>query len=82
MAYFAQLDSDWVVQQIIAVHDSVLLGDNGTTCEWLGVQFCQQLYGPGHNWLQVTYPEVRYKVTPGIGYRFDPVLHEFFPPTI
>jgi hypothetical protein len=80
MAHFAQVDRDWVVQQVIVVANSVLLNEQGVECDWLGEQFCQSLYGDHTKWIQTSYNGNRYKNFAGIGYRFDPSRHAFIPP--
>jgi hypothetical protein len=80
MAHFAQVDSDWVVQQVIVVVNSILLNEQGIECDWLGEQFCQQLYGSHTKWIQTSYTGRKYKNFAGIGYRFDPYRHAFIPP--
>jgi hypothetical protein len=80
MAHFAQLNENWVVQQVIAVDDSILLNQQGLECDWLGEQFCQSLYGPYTKWIQTSYNGSKYKNFAGIGYTFDPYRNAFIPP--
>lgn len=80
MAHFAQLDKNWVVQQVIVVNNSILLNEQGVECDWLGEQFCQQLYGAHTKWIQTSYNGNKYKNFAGIGYTFDPHRNAFIPP--
>jgi hypothetical protein len=80
MAHFAQVDENWVVQQVIVVNNSVLLNEQGIECDWLGEQFCQSLYGVHTKWIQTSYNASKYKNFAGIGYTFDPYRNAFIPP--
>jgi hypothetical protein len=80
MAHFAQVDENWVVQQVIVVNNSVLLNEQGIECDWLGEQFCQSLYGAHTKWIQTSYSGKKYKNLAGIGYTFDPYRNAFIPP--
>jgi len=80
MAHFAQIDENWIVQQVIVVNNSVLLNEQGIECDWLGEQFCQSLYGTHTKWIQTSYNGKKYKNFAGIGYTFDPYCHAFIPP--
>jgi hypothetical protein len=80
MAHFAQVDSNWVVQQVIVVDNSILLNEQGIECDWLGEQFCQQLYGAHTKWIQTSYNGNKYKNFAGIGYTFDTQRNAFIPP--
>lgn len=81
MAHFAQVDENWVVQQVITVNNSVLLNGQGVECDWLGEQFCKALYGTHTKWIQTSYNGNKYKNFAGVGYRFDPNLNAFIPPS-
>ena len=80
MAHFARVDENWVVQQVIVVNNSILLNEQGIECDWLGEQFCQQLFGTHTKWIQTSYNGNKYKNFAGIGYTFDPSRHAFIPP--
>lgn len=80
MAHFARVDESWVVQQVIVVHNSVLLNEQGIECDWLGEQFCQKLYGAHTKWIQTSYNGNKYKNFANIGYTFDPHRNAFIPP--
>ena len=80
MAHFARVNSDWVVQQVVVVNNSILLNEQGLECDWLGEQFCQQLYGAHTKWIQTSCNGNKYKNFAGIGYTFDPHQNAFIPP--
>jgi hypothetical protein len=80
MAHFAQVDTDWVVQQVIVVDNSILQNEQGIECDWLGEQFCQSLYGAHTKWVQTSYNGNKYKNFAGVGYTFDPYRNAFIPP--
>ena len=80
MAHFARVDNDWVVQQVIVVNNSILLNEQGIECEWLGEQFCQQLFGTHIKWIQTSYNGNKYKNFASIGYTFDPHRNAFISP--
>lgn len=80
MAHFAEINDQWIVQRVIAVNNAVLLNEQGIECEWLGEQFCQQLYGAHTKWVQTSYNESKYKNYAGIGYTFDPYRSAFIEP--
>lgn len=80
MAHFARINTDWVVEQVIVVNNDVLLNEQGIECDWLGEQFCQQLYGAHTKWIQTSYNGNKYKNFAGVGYTFDSYRHAFIPP--
>jgi hypothetical protein len=80
MAHFARVSNDWVVEDLIVVSNAVLLNEQGIECDWLGEQFCQQLYGAHTKWIQTSYNGNKYKNYAGIGFTFDPHRNAFIPP--
>ena len=54
MAYFAKLNSNNIVEQVISIHNNELL-DNGVESEEKGITFCKSLYGQDTNWKQTSY---------------------------
>lgn len=80
MAHFAQIDANWIVEQVIVVDNSILFNEQGVECDWLGEQFCQQLFGAYTKWIQTSYNKSKYKNFAGIGYTFDPNRDAFIPP--
>lgn len=80
MAHFARVNKDWIVEEVVVVSNNVLLNEQGIECEWLGEQFCQQLYGAHTKWIQTSYNASKYKNFAGVGYSFDPYRHAFIPP--
>lgn len=80
MAHFARVNKNWIVEQVIIVNNDVLLDQHGIECDWLGEQFCQQLFGPDTKWIQTSYNGQIYKNFAGIGYTFDPHRNAFISP--
>jgi hypothetical protein len=80
MAYFARLDEQYVVQEVIKLNNDVLLDQYGFECEWLGAQQCAELYGPGSIWVQTSFNSSIRKNYAGIGYTYDPQRDAFIPP--
>jgi hypothetical protein len=77
MAYFAQLDEDNIVVNVIKVEDSDCLLD-GIENEETGIAFCNSLI-PGI-WIQTSYNDRIRKNYAGIGYSYDSELDAFIPP--
>lgn len=77
MAYFAQLNDENIVTQVIAVANEELL-DNGIESEAKGIAFCQSLLGG--NWKQTSYNNRIRKNYAGIGYTYDSTRDAFIPP--
>jgi len=80
MAHFARVNENWIVEQVIAVKNEVLQNNLGIECDWLGEQFCQQLFGQDTKWIQTSYNGRIYKNFAGIGYTFDPHRNAFISP--
>jgi len=77
MAYFAQLNSDNVVINVIRVQNSVIQDLPFPESEPIGVAFCQSLYGDDTIWKQTSYNANFRDLYAGIGYTYDPVLDIF-----
>ena len=90
MAYFAQLDENNVVLQVLALDNSLLLDAEGQEQEELGVQFLKNLLGQETTWKQTSYNThanehllggVSFRKNyAGIGYVFNAQLDAFIPP--
>jgi hypothetical protein len=78
MAYFAEIDSNNVVQRVIVVANEDTVDANGNESEAVGVAFCQSLFGG--NWKQTSYNGNIRKHYAGIGYTYDAALDAFIPP--
>lgn len=81
MAHFAQLDSNDVVTQVIAVSNDELM-DNGVESEAKGIAFCQSLFGADTRWVQTSYNSKFRGVYAGIGYTYDADKDVFVAPPI
>lgn len=60
MAYFAQLDSNNVVQQVISINNDILL-ENGIELEIKGINFCKSLFGQDTNWKKTSFNTIEGK---------------------
>lgn len=79
MAYFAQLDQNNIVTQVIVVHNNELL-DNGTESESKGIDFCKSLYGADTVWKQTSYDGSFRRNFAGIGFLYNQLRDAFIPP--
>ena len=79
MAYFAKLDGNNVVLQVISVHNNELLQD-GVESEAKGMQFLVDLFGENANWKQTSYNNRIRKNYAGVGYIYDAQRDAFIPP--
>jgi len=71
MAYFAQIDADNIVVQVLAVPDAQ---------EHRGQDFLASDLQLGGNWIQTSYNHRIRKQYAGIGYTYDPVADVFVAP--
>ena len=79
MAYFAQLDDDDIVVQVIAVSNNDAPDPAPAHSEPLGQAFIASL-GLAGSWVQTSYNGTFRKNYAGIGYRYDAVRDAFIPP--
>jgi hypothetical protein len=79
MAYFAKLDTDNNVLEIISVNNNDLLQD-GVESEAKGIQFLVTLFGENANWKQTSYNNRIRKNYAGIGFTYDETRDAFIPP--
>ena len=77
MAYFAQLDQNNFVTQVIAVNNETIDYLPFPDSEPVGVAFCESLYGADTIWKQTSYNNNFRGVYAGIGYSYDPVQDIF-----
>ena len=54
MAHFARIENG-IVNQVIVINNEVILDENGTEQESIGIDFCKSLYGPHTEWVQTSY---------------------------
>ena len=89
MAYFAKLNLENIVEQVISVNNNELL-DNGIESEAKGIAFCKSLFGQETNWKQTSYNTYggvhKLGGTPfrknfaGINFNYDEQRNAFIPP--
>ena len=88
MAYFAQLNEENLVTQVIGVANQEILNEQGQESEQKGIDFCTNLLGG--TWKQTSYNTQSGQHTlggtpfrknfAGIGYTYDETLDAFVPP--
>jgi hypothetical protein len=79
MAYFAKLDENNVVLEVLAVNNNELLQD-GVESEAKGIEFLVNWSGGYTNWKQTSYNGKIRKRYAGIGYIYDAQRDAFIPP--
>ena len=80
MAHFAQLNDTAVVLQVVVVNNETIQNLPFPDSEFVGVTFCQSLFGDATVWKQTSYNASFRKNFAGIGYTYDPVLDAFIAP--
>jgi hypothetical protein len=55
MAYFAKLNNNNIVENVISINNAVITDANGVEQEQLGVDFINQLYNTNDVWKQTSY---------------------------
>jgi hypothetical protein len=80
MAYFAQIDDNNIVIQVIRVNDSDCQNSDGFEDENVGIDFCKSLIGQETNWKQTSYNAKIRKHYAGIGYIYDEENDVFYAP--
>jgi hypothetical protein len=80
MAYFAELDTNNKVIQVIAVNNDVILDENNFEQESIGIEFCKSLYGQDTNWIQTSYNKNIRREYASIGMFYDPTGDQFIHP--
>lgn len=80
MAYFAKLDQNSVVTEVIAVNNETIDYLPFPESEPVGIEFCQSLFGLDTIWKQTSYNSNFRGVYAGIGYSYDPSQDIFIPP--
>ena len=78
MAYFAKLDENNVVTQVIAIANSETADANGVEKEYIGAAFCERLFGG--TWKQTSYNNNIRKNYAGIGFTYHEDIDAFVPP--
>jgi hypothetical protein len=79
MAHFAKLDSDNKVVHVSVVDNDVILTEDGTESEELGIEHLLLIHGPS-TWKQTSYNSNFRKNYAGIGFTYDETLDAFIPP--
>jgi hypothetical protein len=80
MAYFAKLNSENIVENVISINNVVITDANGVEQEQLGIDFINQLYNTNDTWKQTSYNNNIRKNYAGIGYTYDETRDAFIAP--
>ena len=80
MAHFAKLGVGNIIEQVIVIHNSVIIDSNGVEQEQLGVDFINKLYNTRDVWKQTSYNRNFRKNFAGTGYKYDQQRDAFIPP--
>ena len=80
MAHFSELDQNSIVLRVIVVSNDMLLDENGTESEAVGIAFCHSLFGVDTIWKQTSYNANFRKNYAGIGYVYDAARDAFIAP--
>ena len=78
MAYFAKLDENNVVTQVISIANSDTADASGVEKEHIGAAFCERLFGG--TWKQTSYNNNLRKNYAGIGFTYHEDIDAFVPP--
>jgi len=79
MAYFAKLDDNNVVVEVISVNDSEIKDADGNESEEIGIQWCRNWSGGWQNWKQTSFNARIRKNFAGIGSFYDHQRDAFIP---
>lgn len=79
MAYFAKLDSNNIVTEVIKIDNSVMLNVDNTESEQKGKDYLNSLLGTA-TWVQTSYNDNFRKQYAGIGYSYDSAKDKFILP--
>jgi hypothetical protein len=80
MAHFAQLDENNIVTQVVVINDEDITDDNGVEQEFIGVEFCQSIFGQNTVWKQTSYNGNIRKNYAGIGDTYKEDIDAFIGP--
>jgi hypothetical protein len=78
LAHYAALDENNVVTQVIVVDNKDCSDANGVEKEYIGVAFCERLFGG--IWKQTSYNGNIRKNYAGLGYTYNADIDAFVPP--
>jgi len=72
MAHFCKINSQNIVELVVVVDNSVLLDENNTEQEFLGIEYLKSIYGQNTNWVQTSYHGNFRKLFAGTGFIYKP----------
>ena len=80
MMYFAELNTNNIVIDVVTVNDENILDENGNESEAVGISFLKKTFGENKNWKQTSYSGTIRKNYAGIGYTYDSIRDAFISP--
>lgn len=80
MAYFAKLDENDIVIDVLALNNIEMLTAQGVESEDMGKAFFIRWSGGYSKWVQTSYNATIRKNYAGVGYTYDRVRDAFIPP--
>ena len=78
MAHFAELDDSNIVLRVIVISNDDIKDKKGKESESIGTALCAEMLGG--RWIQASFSGSIRGRFPGVGWHYDSVLNEFFPP--
>lgn len=79
MAYFARLDDNNIVTQVISVNNAEIVDADGNESEQIGIEWCRKWSGGWQNWKQTSFNRSIRKHFAGIGSIYDVQRDAFIP---
>ena len=79
-SYYAQIDENNIVIQVLAVSDASVFNPDGTDNEAAGQAYLQNHYGKFTRWMHTRFDGSKRKNYAGPGYTYDEMKDAFIPP--
>lgn len=79
MAYFAKLDENNIVIQVISVSNAEILDANGNESEQIGIEWCRKWSGGHEKWIQTSFNRRIRKNFASYNYKYDKERDAFIP---
>ena len=79
-SYYARLDDNNVVTEVLAVADTSVFNEDGSDNETAGIAFFQVHYGVDTKWVHTRYDGSKRKNYAGKGFAYDATRDAFIPP--
>ena len=79
MAYFAKLDENNIVVQVISVSNAEILDADGNESEQVGIEWCRKWSGGHAKWIQTSFNRRIRKNFAALGNKYDKERDAFIP---